>query len=111
MKTIQNLFDRFLLSNYSTKSRLPQGAAMSSKDILKTLSGDPAVRFQRLCDWRHRTASAKGVAAFRVFSNRTLRDLALKGPKTFEELTEVTGIGPKKSSLFGAELLTLLHSC
>jgi len=62
-----------------------------------------------LKEWRKDWASENDVPAFIVFSNKTLKDLCVKLPKTESELEEVYGLGPSKIEKFGAELLRRMN--
>ncbi len=73
-------------------------------------SNDPAIqmRIENLKAWRRDRAKTNGIAAFKVFSNRTLLQLAEQGPHTSDELLRVSGMGPQKTRSFGSEVLQLL---
>jgi ATP-dependent DNA helicase RecQ len=64
--------------------------------------------FERLRAWRKDTANAEGVAAFVVFSDATLSELADKKPRTMAELRQIGGIGEHKASKYGDSILRLL---
>jgi RecQ family ATP-dependent DNA helicase len=57
---------------------------------------------ERLRAWRKAEASKLGQPAFCVFSDRTLRSLALERPVSEDELLSVSGFGPAKAAKFGA---------
>ena len=61
-----------------------------------------------LKEWRHSRAQVERVRHYRIFSNRTLAELARRDPKTPHELLEVPGIGPKRFELLGNSLLDAL---
>lgn len=65
-------------------------------------------RFNELKEWRKAKAKELDVAAFVVFSDKTLRSLATVNPRTNEELLGVYGIGDQKVAAFGGELLQIL---
>jgi ATP-dependent DNA helicase RecQ len=65
-------------------------------------------RLLLLKDWRKRKAKELDVAAFMVFSDKTLRDMAERNPRTREALREVYGIGEQKLEAFGTEVLAEL---
>lgn len=58
----------------------------------------------RLRAWRSAEAKKLGQPAFCVFSDRTLRSLAIDPPATEEDLLTIPGIGPAKAEKFGAEI-------
>ena len=65
-------------------------------------------RFQALKEWRRLKAKEMDVAAFVIFSDRTLRHLAAMNPKSRDQLREVYGIGDAKVEAFGADVLDQL---
>lgn len=58
----------------------------------------------KLRAWRSVEAKKMGQPAFCVFSDRTLRSLAIDPPASKEDLLTVPGIGPAKAEKFGAEI-------
>jgi ATP-dependent DNA helicase RecQ len=68
-------------------------------------SPDAEARALVLRDWRKRFSRERDIPAFIVFSDRTLRDLANKNPKSLTELESIYGLGPAKIELFGSEVL------
>ncbi len=67
-------------------------------------------RFAALKDWRKRKAKELDVAAFMVFSDRTLRHLAVENPNTRDKLQGIHGIGAQKLEAFGSEVLQELKT-
>ena len=70
---------------------------------------DPAL-FERLRKWRSEVARRQGVAAFLVFHDRTLNELAARRPADLRDLGAVPGIGPSKLDQYGQALLELMRS-
>jgi ATP-dependent DNA helicase RecQ len=70
---------------------------------------DPAL-FQRLREWRAAVARTQGIAAFMVFHDKTLTELASRRPADLAQLGSVPGIGPSKLDQYGPALLELLAS-
>ncbi len=64
--------------------------------------------FQLLRAFRRRIADARSVPAYVIFSDATLRHLAQRQPRSFDELGAIPGIGRKKLAEFGDALLQLL---
>ena len=64
--------------------------------------------FQRLRDVRKRLADAKGVPAYIVFSDKTLRAMSEARPTTPAALLAVSGVGPAKLERYGREFLEAL---
>ncbi len=61
--------------------------------------------FHRLQGLRLRLAQRQGVPAYVVFSDKTLRELAIIRPRTVDELKTVSGIGDVKAGRYGKEFL------
>lgn len=76
-----------------------------------SLSREAELRMEVLKEWRKQYADAHDVPAFLVFSNKTLRDLAVKAPDSEVELLQVYGLGPNKVEHFGREILEQLRQC
>jgi ATP-dependent DNA helicase RecQ len=72
-----------------------------------TSDADPAL-FKRLRDWRAAVARTQGIAAFMVFHDKTLTELAARRPADLAQLASVPGIGPSKLERYGAALLQIL---
>ena len=64
--------------------------------------------FERLREWRRVRAKTDEVAAFMVFSNRTLEAVAEHRPQTPSALLEINGIGPEKLEKYGDEVLQIV---
>jgi DNA helicase II / ATP-dependent DNA helicase PcrA len=64
--------------------------------------------FERLRDWRIRTAGAQKVPAYVVFTDATLVALAERRPRQQEDLLAIAGIGPRKLGLYGPAVLALI---
>jgi ATP-dependent DNA helicase RecQ len=66
-------------------------------------------RFEKLRAWRMERARERVVPAYVILPDRTLIELAARMPRTDQELLAVSGIGPAKLALFGAELRRMLN--
>jgi len=77
-----------------------------SKD--KAIGNADRPAFERLRAWRREVAAKEGVAPFVVFGDLTLVQLALKQPRTHDELLGVSGIGEHKAKKYGKQLLEVL---
>ena len=82
-----------------------------ARDLVTGAGGpaDPAL-FQRLREWRSQVARRQGVAAFMVFHDRTLNELAARRPTDLVGLEAVPGIGRQKLDRYGPALLEILGS-
>lgn len=74
-------------------------------------SPEAELRGSELREWRRNYAMENDIAAFIVFSNRTLVDLANKNPQSLTELKRVHGFGDHKVQLLGKQILECLQRC
>lgn len=65
--------------------------------------------FERLRDKRKTIADEEGVPAFVVFSDRTLREIAIYLPKTEEEFMQLHGVGPVKVEKYADVFLSIIR--
>ena len=83
---------------------------MAAPAARRAASGVPESALQQyMREWRRGFAKQRGVPAFMILTDASLADLCAREPSTFEELTEVSGIGERKAQSFGKEILTALH--
>lgn len=66
--------------------------------------------YEALREWRLEVARSNGVAAFVVFGNRTLREIARTQPRSESELLGVRGVGPRKLAEYGRDVLAIVAS-
>jgi DNA helicase-2/ATP-dependent DNA helicase PcrA len=64
--------------------------------------------FERLREWRSQRARDEEIAAFMVFSNATLEEIATRRPQSPRELLRVSGVGQEKLAKYGEDLLELV---
>ena len=86
-------------------SRKRSKAKAAAAEAEELMNGLQKLRFSGLKDWRKKKAKELDVAAFMVFSDRTLRQLACVNPQSTEALREIHGVGDAKLAAFGAEIL------
>jgi ATP-dependent DNA helicase RecQ len=72
------------------------------------LSDEQEELFMSLKRWRKDKAKELDVPAFVVFSDQTLKHLAVRRPRNLEELKDIHGIGESKLEKFGWDLLAEL---
>jgi ATP-dependent DNA helicase RecQ len=82
----------------------------SSRTTELLLDADQEARFQNLRKWRKDKATELDLPAFVVFSDRTLRELAVHNPRSLDGLKEIHGIGESKIEKFGWDLLAELSA-
>ena len=61
--------------------------------------------FERLRSLRAQIANQRGIAAYMVFSDATLHDMARKKPRTAREMLDVKGVGEFKLNRYGEAFL------
>lgn len=71
----------------------------------EALSPEKAKQLQHLKEWRRLTAVELDQPAFVIFSDKSLRDLVTKNPKSLSDLENVYGFGPAKIERFGLDVL------
>jgi len=84
-----------------SKDIVPQAKISSADDTLLSV-GDGIAQdlFQALKDTRLEIARGKGVPAFVVFNDNTLKEIALVQPLTESEFLKINGVGPKKLEVY-----------
>ena len=66
--------------------------------------------FESLREFRRELAAARGVPAYVILGDRSLREIARLRPTTLAQLSQVYGIGEKKLADLGERLLRLMGS-
>lgn len=85
--------------------------AIPEHSYLQQLNARPnEALIAQLLDWRHQTALQEGVLANMLFSEQTLVAVAAKLPATLKALSGIKGIGPEKTTRYGAAILTLIRA-
>ena len=64
--------------------------------------------FERLRAWRAARAKEQGVPAYVIFHDATLREIATHRPTSLQDLGSLPGIGEKKLTTYGEDVLTVL---
>lgn len=63
-----------------------------------------------LRDWRLAQAKSKGVPAFRIFTDKVLRQLVEDRPLAEEDLLAIAGVGPGFTKRYGTEILKIVSA-
>lgn len=103
-----NVAPRIILPELeSARAKTPK-----SKSGLPELALSPADMplFELLRERRKAMADEKGVPAYVVCTDRTLRGITLAKPRNSNSLLEVHGMGPARVEAWGAELLEVINS-
>ena len=69
------------------------------------LEGEDAELFRRLRALRAKAARFQGIPAYMVFSDKTLREMAVRRPATMAQLRAVGGVGSAKAERYGRQFL------
>ncbi|HZL71133.1 MAG TPA: RQC domain-containing protein, partial [Planctomycetota bacterium] len=88
----------------------PSPIAKPESGVGTPLDADARDLFDRLRALRREIADERGLPAFMVFSDRTLRDMARRRPTTKSAMLEVVGVGPAKLESFGERFLRELKT-
>jgi ATP-dependent DNA helicase RecQ len=80
-------------------------ATWSPGRVAETPGPEDEALFERLRELRKRLADARGVPAYVVFSDKTLRAMAAARPATPGQLLAVSGVGPMKMERYGDTFL------
>lgn len=100
---------QILLRKYKKAEKAVKHKRQSAKDFAETqLVGLEQQIFERLRWWRVETAKAHNTAAYIIFHDSTLREIAKAQPNTLAELSVVSGVGAKKLESYGAQIMELL---
>jgi ATP-dependent DNA helicase RecQ len=74
----------------------------------ETATGAHTDLFERLREWRRRVATEKGVPAYVILHDTTLREIAARSPASLTELAAISGIGARKLEAYGQEILAVV---
>ena len=94
----------------ASESRRSSRGGAPRTDRLAGLDADATRLFEALRAVRSGFAKAEGVAAFMVFPDRTLIDMATSRPRTLAELRAVQGVGDRKLVRYGAAFLAAIEA-
>jgi len=72
------------------------------------LSAQEQKIFDRLRSWRMGTAREHNVAAYIIFNDATLREIAKARPTALDDLRGISGVGEKKLASYGDEIVALI---
>jgi hypothetical protein len=78
---------------------------------LKALNAKPNEKlYEQLLDWREIAAKAENVMPNMILTEKTAALIAEKLPATLKALSGIKGVGPEKSSRYGAAILTVVRA-
>ncbi len=87
------------------RTRRPAGGSAPEVEM----SPQDALRFDALRRWRLETARRDEVPPFVVFHDRTLAEIARRGPSSIVGLATIRGVGPAKLARYGSSVLSVLR--
>jgi ATP-dependent DNA helicase RecQ len=87
---------------------LARGSTAPSGARAQAEPENPVV-FERLRALRRELADSRGVPAYVVFHDSTLREMASRLPRNRSQMLEVTGVGPVKFERYGDAFLEALN--
>ncbi len=83
----------------------------TAKDYAEAgMSAAEVTLFEKLRWWRMEAARKHNVAAFVIFHDSTMREIAKARPTSLAELRGVSGVGEKKLESYGSEIISLIES-
>lgn len=97
--------EQALLPGRPARGRAPLEGAGAPAAERSPSSSDAEALFERLRALRKRLADDRGVPAYIIFNDRTLRELCDRRPTTPAELLRVSGVGPAKLERYGSAVL------
>jgi DNA topoisomerase-3 len=90
------------------KKKVKAKGAKTASGPAPALATDDRVE-GKLRAWRLEEAKRRGVPAFRIFTDQTLKALAKQKPATTKELLAIPGIGMNTVERHGAQIYRILH--
>lgn len=79
------------------------------KKVEKKAAALPNDLYSLLVRKRAELANKRGVPAYKIFHNETLENMARLKPKNREEMLSISGVGPKKWSVYGKDFLKTIQ--
>ena len=89
----------------SRRDRRGGGAAKTASAAAAALDADGQKRFEALKAWRTEVAKEHNLPAYVIFHDATLAAIAERAPGTLGDLQGISGIGEKKLTAYGTEVL------
>jgi superfamily II DNA helicase RecQ len=82
----------------------------TKKDKIPELGGHQKLLLDKLFEIRRTLADKDGIPVFIIASNKQLSDVALKMPKTLDQLKEISGFGGKKIKKYGQQIIGIVNA-
>ena len=111
--SISGELDRYLSSGSRMTVKVKRASKKSktlSKQAPPTLRMSPAdeALYERLRKFRRETAEKRGVPAYVIFTDSTLREIAVSRPRNMLALMKIRGIGEEKAYRYGSAVIDLV---
>ena len=87
---------------------LPETLLNTTIDNIQ-LNQDQELIFQGLKKWRNQKAEELGLKHFLICYNSELQNVAIKQPKTLNDLKKIKGFGNLKIQKYGNEIISVLN--
>jgi RecQ family ATP-dependent DNA helicase len=94
-------------STRKTRRSKARPSPKSERPAVTAASDEPLTRALR--EWRLAEAKSKGVPAFRVFTDKLLRQFVEDRPQAEDDLLAIPGVGPGFVQRYGAEILKIVN--
>lgn len=82
----------------------------SKNDESEGLDDEEVVLLKKLKEWRNEKASEKGIPPFIILKNSHLKEIVKRKCHTLESLKIINGIGDKKVTDYGKEIIELVKA-
>jgi ATP-dependent DNA helicase RecQ len=93
-----------------TRQQIKKPLQTARKQPESELSAAQLLLFNNLKEWRLEKAREKGMPAYCISDDKSLRSLVVNMPRSLDKMHEVFGWGEKKIGLYGEELLAILKA-
>ncbi len=87
---------------YKDKSKAKE---IKSKTVSLDLGVDASKLFENLRGLRYMIAQKEGMPAYIIFSDKSLKEMAIEQPKTIDEFLDISGVGKVKMEKYGSLFL------
>ena len=85
-----------------------RSAVKSEAPVAVRVADEPLMTALR--EWRLQEAKSKGLPAFRIFTDKVLRQIAEDRPAAEDDLLAIAGVGPSFTKRYGAEILKIVSA-
>jgi len=101
--------DRIEVDRPMVTGRLSREKREQQKKMTGAVAYDQAT-FDRLREWRKRTATERSVPAYVICHDSTLQAIAIEKPSTLADLSRIPGLGERKIASYGEGILEAVRS-